>query len=506
MRDTLEIEFGPIALPEGGSLVIPVLAERGLGAEARRLDAATDGLLTRAMRASRFTGKREETLAIPVPAGLAVDRVLLVGAGKPERLEEPALAAVGGSLVAALDRSGEEQAAVLVEPFAAEGVPPIEPATQVALGARLRAYRFGRYKTRDKPEQLPSLARVTVMCAEPDVARRHFERLAPVAEGVHLARDLVTEPPNVLTPVGFAERCTALAAHGVAVEIFDAERIADIGMRTILAVAQGSAAPPRVVAMRHWGAANPEDAPVAFVGKGITFDSGGLSIKTAGSMEDMKWDMGGAAVVVGLMHALAKRRAPLNVVGLVGLAENMPSGTAQRPGDVVTSLSGQTIEVLNTDAEGRLVLADLLWYVQEVYKPRRLINLATLTGAVIVALGHEHAGLFTNDDDLASRLGAAGRAVGEQVWRLPLAEAYDKELNSEIADVKNISGSRDGGSIIAAQFLQRFVQAGVPWAHLDIAGVTWAKKDSALAPKGGTGFGVRLLDRYVADHLEPREG
>jgi leucyl aminopeptidase len=282
--------------------------------------------------------------------------------------------------------------------------------------------------------------------------------------------------------------------------VLDEKRLTELGMGALLGVAQGSVRPPRVVVMQYRGAAA-DVAPVAFIGKGVTFDTGGISIKPAGGMWDMKWDMAGAGVVIGLMRLLAARRARVNAVGLVGLVENMPSGNAQRPGDIVRSMSGQTIEVLNTDAEGRLVLADVLWYCQDRFKPKAMIDLATLTGAVIVALGHENAGLFANNDELAERLIAAGKAVGEHVWRLPLAETYDRAIDSDAADVKNIAGDRAAGSIIGAQFVQRFVN-NVPWAHLDIAGVAWSKKDAPTVPKGATAFGVRLLDRFVADYYE----
>ncbi len=314
-----------------------------------------------------------------------------------------------------------------------------------------------------------------------------------------LSRDLVSEPPNVLNPAEMAERCRALSELGVAVEVLGPQEMRRLGFGALLGVAQGSASEPRMVVMR-WNGGGGAGKPVAFVGKGVTFDTGGISIKPAGGMEDMKWDMAGAGTVVGLMAALAGRKAKADVVGLVGLVENMPSGTAQRPGDVVKSYSGQTIEVINTDAEGRLVLADVLWYCQQKFDPQFMVNLATLTGAIIVSLGHEYAGLFSNDDTLAERLAAAGKASGERLWRMPLDEAYDSQIKSEIADMKNVGG-RPGGSISAAQFIQRFVN-GKPWAHLDIAGTAWSSKDKPCVPKGATAFGVRLLDRLVAEYYE----
>jgi leucyl aminopeptidase len=323
---------------------------------------------------------------------------------------------------------------------------------------------------------------------------------------VYLARDLVSEPPNVLNPAEMAKRCEALTELGLQVEVLGPQEMERLGFGALLGVAQGSVNEPRMVVMRWNGGgsgkpvASASAKPVAFIGKGVTFDTGGISIKPAAGMEDMKWDMAGAGTVIGLMAALAARRAKVNAVGLVGLVENMPSGTAQRPGDVVKSYSGQTVEVINTDAEGRLVLADVLWYCQEKFDPRFMVDLATLTGAIIIGLGHEHAGLFSNDDALAQQLLEAGSATGEKVWRMPLAEAYDKQLKSEIADMKNVGG-RPAGSVTAAQFLQRFVN-GKPWAHLDIAGTAWSSKDAPCVPKGATAFGVRLLDRMVAAHFE----
>jgi leucyl aminopeptidase len=321
---------------------------------------------------------------------------------------------------------------------------------------------------------------------------------------VFLTRDLVSEPANVIYPETLAAEAGRLAELGVDVEILDEHKMRKLGMNALLAVGQGSARPPRVVVMQ-WNGANdsggPRSQPLAFVGKGVTFDTGGISIKPAAGMGDMKWDMAGSAVVIGLMRLLAARNAPVNAVGVVGLVENMPSGTAQRPGDIVTSMSGQTIEVLNTDAEGRLVLADALWYCQDRFKPRLIVDLATLTGAVIVALGHHRAGMFSNNDELAERLVQAGKAVGEQVWRLPLDESYDRDIDSDAADVKNIGGGRAAGSIIGAQFLQRFVNEA-PWAHLDIAGTAWSTKDAPTVPKGATAFGVRLLDQFVSQHYE----
>jgi leucyl aminopeptidase len=375
-------------------------------------------------------------------------------------------------------------------------------AASFALGMKLRAYRFDRYKSKkdDKAEKGDDdPVRVTIAVADVDAARAAGASLPAIAEGVTKARDLVNEPPNVLYPIEFARRASELATLGVEVEVLDRAQLDTIGMRALLAVGQGSRNESRVVIMR-WNGGRNGDKPVAFLGKGVTFDTGGISIKPAAGMEDMKGDMAGAACVVGLMHALAARKAKANVIGAIGIVENMPDGNAQRPGDIVTALSGTTVEIINTDAEGRLVLADLLWYIQSTYQPKFMIDLATLTGAIIVALAHEYAGMFSNNNELAERLQTAGVETGEKVWRLPLGPTYDKLIESKFADIKN-TGGRHGGSIAAAQFLQRFVN-DVPWAHLDIAGTAMGSPADEINQSWGAGWGVRLLDRLVRDHYE----
>ncbi len=366
----------------------------------------------------------------------------------------------------------------------------------------MRAWRFDKYRTKEAKDKKPTLAGLTLVTRAARTARTAYGRLGHIADGVFLTRDLVSEPANVIYPETLAARAKALTKLGVTVEVLTEARMRKLGMGALLGVGQGSSRDSRVVVMRWNGAPRgSKHAPVAFVGKGVTFDTGGISIKPAGGMEDMKWDMGGSGVVIGLMAVLAGRRAKVDAVGVVGLVENMPSATAQRPGDVVTSMSGQTIEVINTDAEGRLVLSDALWYCQTRFKPRIMVDLATLTGAIIVALGSYHAGMFANDDRLAERLTAAGKATGEHLWRMPLGERYDKDINSAIADMKNVGKAREAGSTAGAVFLQRFV-GKTTWAHLDIAGVTWSKSDSPTVPAGSTAFGVRLLDRLVADSYE----
>ena len=498
----MKISFASPKLPRSGALALGVLEGGALGTTAGNVDEATGGALSRAIESSRFTGKSNQTLVVNAPSGLAASRVVLVGLGKADGLDARAAQAVGGTVVATLEKSGDGAVAVAVDAVPDAPLDAARLAANIGYGAQLRGYRFDKYRTKEKADDKPSLKRLTVATAEHAQARAAFRPLGEVAEGVFLTRDLVSEPANVIFPTSLADRAEALTEHGVEVEILDEKRMAKLGMGALLGVAQGSVQPPRLVTMRWNGAPRAKDKqPIAFVGKGVTFDTGGISIKSAGGMEDMKWDMGGAGVVIGLMRALAGRKARVNAVGMIGLVENMPSATAQRPGDVVTSMSGQTVEVINTDAEGRLVLCDVFWYCQEKYRPSAIVDLATLTGSIVMALGHEHAGLFANDDTLADRLVSVGGAVGEPLWRMPLGDAYDRQIDSDIADMKNV-GAREAGSITAAQFLQRFIKEGTPWAHLDIAGVTWSKKHAPTVPKGGTGFGVRLLDRLVREHYE----
>ncbi|HEX3861942.1 MAG TPA: leucyl aminopeptidase [Stellaceae bacterium] len=497
----MQISFVEFALPKSGAVVVGAWEDRVLTDAARRLDEATGGAVARAVAAApRFHGKKNELIAIIGPPGLPVSRIVVAGLGKPEAVDARLLQDLGGNLVAHLNGAGESAAMFAIDLGDAAPVKAPDAVANLAYGAALRAYRFDKYRTTRKPEQKPSLATVAVAAAAPEAAKGAYRTFNAAAEAVAFTRDMVSEPANILYPESMAERAASLTEFGLSVEVIDVEGIRKLGMGALLGVGEGSARPSRVVVMQHRG--GPADsAPLGFIGKGVTFDTGGISIKPAAGMGEMKWDMAGAGTVIGLMRLLAARGAKVNAVGIVGLVENMPSGTAQRPGDIVTSMSGQTIEVLNTDAEGRLVLADILWYCQDRFKPRLMVDLATLTGAVIVALGHDHAGLFANDDELSDRLLAAGKAVGEHLWRLPLADAYDRAINSDAADVKNIAGDRAAGSIIGAQFLQRFVNK-VPWAHLDIAGVAWSKKDAPTVPKGATAFGVRLLNRFVEEYYE----
>jgi leucyl aminopeptidase len=498
----MKIAFAKPEQPTSGTYIVTVLDDRKLTPAAAALDKKTGGLVTRAMASSRFKGRKDDVLDIVAPKGLPVARVLLLGLGKTEQVDALRLQALGGNIVAQLNRIGESTAALPVENLSGAPMEAPEMAANIAFGARLRAYRFDKYRTREKEEQKPSLKALNLLVTDVAEARKAFASYDRVADAIYVTRDVVSEPPNVIYPEALADRCKRLSAFGVKVEVLDEKQMAKLGMGALLGVGQGSVRPPRTVVMQWNGAAKAKDKrPIAFCGKGVTFDTGGISIKPAAGMEDMKWDMAGAGTVIGLMEALAARRANVNAVGVVGLVENMPGGNAQRPSDIVRSMSGRTIEVLNTDAEGRLVLADICWYTQDRFKPKAMVDLATLTGAIIVALGHEYAGLFANNEELANRLLNAGKAVGEKLWRLPLGDPYDKDIDSDAADVKNIGSNRAAGSTIGAQFIQRFVN-DVPWAHLDIAGVAWSKKDAATVPKGATAFGVRLLDRLVADYYE----
>jgi leucyl aminopeptidase len=450
--------------------------------------------LAEGARAARFTGKAGQTFDGFVERDGTVVRVALVGAGNGGEVRPAALERAGAALAAKYLTSGETTLAL-----AASGLEPAELAS-VLLGLRLRAWRHDAYRTKLKDEQKVSLAEVVVFGAAKG-SEAVWEAEAALAEGVEFTRGLVTEPANVIYPESFVARCLErFKGTGAELSFLGEDEMRKLGMGALLGVSQGSPRAPRLLAIR-WSGGRKGGKPTVFVGKGVTFDTGGISIKPAAGMEDMKWDMGGAGAVAGAMLSLALRHAKANVIGICGLVENMPDGHAQRPGDVVTTMSGQTVEVINTDAEGRLVLCDALTWAQKEFKPAALVDIATLTGAMIISLGHEHGGIFSNDDALAEDLLAAGKASGDKLWRFPLSPAYDKLIDSPIADMKNV-GPRWGGSITAAQYLQRFVDDGTPWAHLDIAGMVWADKPGATWDKGATGFGVRLIDRYVRDKLE----
>jgi leucyl aminopeptidase len=490
----IKVSFAP-SRPSGAyALAVPVRSEENIAERFGGLDEAARTLLARAADAQRFEREAGAVAEAFASEGDTVRRLLAVGLGGERDL--PGLyEKAGGALTARLLTSGETK---LVVDVSGSGL-SAEDAARLAYGAAARSWRHDLYRTKLGRKQKPTLEELVMVGA--DGAEAAWTHLAAVLEGLDLTRKLVTEPANVIYPESFIARAReALEALGVEFEVLDEKAMAKLGMGALLGVGQGSVRPPRLLAMR-WNGGAAGKAPVVFIGKGITFDTGGISIKPALGMEAMKWDMGGAGAVTGLMKALATRKAKANVVCVCALAENMPDGNAQRPGDVVTSMSGQTIEVINTDAEGRLVLADAMTWAQRAYKPEVMVDLATLTGAMIIALGHEHGGMFANDDGLAAGLDAAGKATGDKLWRMPMNDDYNKIMDSQIADMRN-SASREGGSITAACFLGRFVEEGVKWAHLDIAGMVWSDKAGSLYDKGATGYGVALLDRYVTDNHE----
>ena len=500
MSDAVKVGFVPFSAASRGVLVVFCDDSLKLGAAARKVLGSAADLVARVAAANRFKGKNGSTLDILAPHEIKASRLIVVGIGKLSAITQQDFLKLGGMIAGKL-HAGTEAVTIIAD--LPEGVMKPEQAAAIGAGMRLRVYTFDRYKTKKKDGDEGSMrADVSIAVGDVGAARKTFAPDSHIVDGVIMARELVNEPPNVLYPVEFARRASQLRKLGVDVDVLDVKAMTKLGMGALLGVSQGSTQPGRTVIMR-WNGGKRGDAPVAFIGKGVCFDTGGISIKSAGGMEDMKGDMGGAACVVGLMHALAARKAKVNVVGAIGVVENMPDGNAQRPGDIVTSMSGQTIEIINTDAEGRLVLADVLWYVAKKFKPKFMVDLATLTGAIMVALGTEYAGMFSNNDELAERLSKVGTDTGERVWRMPLGPEYDKQIDSQFADMKN-TGGRHGGSITAAQFLQRFVD-GTPWAHLDIAGTAMGAPKTEINHSWGSGYGVRLLDRLVADYYEAKK-
>jgi leucyl aminopeptidase len=498
MSGAVKIAFGSLSAPKGSALVVFVGADMKPAAAVTAQFGDLEPLIRAAAKASNFRGAQRTALDILAPAGLDASRLVVVGVAPGKDNAPLDFVMLGGFVFGKV--TGAHKVEVGFE--APAGTWDGAAAVDFALGLRLRGYRFDKYKTRKKePEDENGQAPEIVIGSGHAASARaaSHERFA-VAEGIELARNLVNEPPNVLFPAELADRAKALDKLGVEVNVLDEKAMGKLGMNALLGVGRGSSRDSRLVTMRWNGARSKRAKPIVIVGKGVCFDSGGISIKPSAGMEDMKGDMGGAACAVGLLHALATRKAKAHVIGVIGLVENMPDGDAIRPGDILTSMSGQTIEVVNTDAEGRLVLADALWYAQETFSPRAIIDLATLTGAIIVALGQELAGLFSNNDELAQRLIAAGDATGEKVWRMPLGQAYDKLIDSKFADMKN-TGGRHGGSITAAQFLQRFIK-DTPWAHLDVAGTAMGSPSSDINPSWGSGWGVRLLNRLIADSYE----
>lgn len=484
----MDVRFSAFGKTKDGVLVVGATQGAKLLPQAAAADRASRGALSAAAKRSRFTGAKGQVLDVVGAKG----RIAVVGLGKADVIDALVGEAVGGAVAARYLTSGESRLIFALDVS-------LEVATQAALAAVLRSYRFDKYRTKLKADQKPSLKTIELQSKDPAQAKQLWKACEAAIAGVIFTRDLVTEPANVIYPESFVERCKDMEDLGVTVEVLGEKEMTKLGMGSLLGVGQGSAKESQLLVLQWKGGG--DEAPIALVGKGVTFDTGGISLKPGDGMWDMKWDMGGAGAVAGAMRALATRKAKANVVGIMGLVENMPDGDAQRPGDVVTSMSGQTIEVWNTDAEGRLVLADALWYTQDRFKPRYIVDLATLTGAIMISLGLDHGGLFSNDDELSASLLAAGTAVGEPLWRMPLVESLDRAIDSACADMKNITGNRYGGSISAAMFLQRFVN-GAKWAHLDIAGVAWSGKAKTTHGEGATGFGVRLLDRFIKDVAE----
>ncbi len=481
----ITIGFSTERNADAHALVIPV-AKGGL--DALDLPLAQADLVKKTAGQLKFSGGTGALAGTYVTEGESLIYVLLVGTGDGE---ESDLTTAGGKAFTRINGQNATKADVLAGSLTGAG------AAHFANGALLRSWKIDKYKTKDAAAI--ALETLTMVGASSD-AEAAWPALQAVTMGVDLTRELVSEPANVIYPESFVERCAHLADMGVKIRVLDDKQMADLGMGALLGVAQGSRKPARMLIM-EWMGGEEGKKPLVLVGKGVTFDTGGISIKAAAGMEDMKWDMGGAGAVAGAMKALAGRKAKANVIGVCGLVENMPDGNAQRPGDIVTSMAGKTIEVINTDAEGRLVLCDAITWAQKEYDPEYLIDFATLTGAIIISLGHEYAGLFSNDDGLSDMLNTSGKASGDKVWRMPIGAPYDKLIDSPIADMKNV-GPRDGGSITAAQFIKRFVNTGVKWAHVDIAGMVWSAKAEDLWEKGATGYGVRLINQLVADHFE----
>ena len=493
-KQFIKINSAALADVESGDVVI--LTDQSWNIAPEAFDALGGNLITlieKAATITDFKGKKYTTLTLIAPEGLRAERLFVVGVGSDDEREKLDIVKLGGVIQGLLS---SDRAASIIALFPDKALSGAQIA-DLNLGLRLRAYSFEQYKTKKDDDKPKGVYHVSIHSHEASSAKKAIKQSDAIAEGVELARTLVNEPPNILHPEEFSDRAASLSKLGVTIDVLDEKALKKIGMRALLAVGQGSQFESRVVVMR-WNGASEDEKPVAIVGKGVTFDTGGISIKPADKMEDMKGDMAGAACVVGLMHTLASRKAKANVIGIIGLVENMPDGKAQRPGDIVTSLSGQTIEIINTDAEGRLVLGDLLTYVQNEYAPTHIVNLATLTGAILVALGQEHAGLFSNSDDLSNALTKAGTTTGETVWRMPMGDPYDKLIDSKFADMKN-TGGRFGGSITAAQFLHRFIKDKTPWAHLDIAGVGMASPESDICKSWGSGWGVRMLNQWIDD-------
>jgi leucyl aminopeptidase len=497
LETVLNIEFvkPDTATDEAAALVVTAFEDGKFLPAAQAVDSELSDTIRHAIGLGRFKGRLGECLSLFSPRGICANWVLVVGAGDGDAWDARSAELWAAHAYNAVKTSGADTLLLQLSGSSSD------IAAHAAFGVRLAAYRFDRYRTREKAESKPSITSVKIATDDPEAAAAAFERLAGLADAICFVRDLVSEPANVLYPAEFARRVKGLCRFGLNVEILGRTALERLGMGALLGVGQGSTRESQLAIIEWQGARDPAAPPIAFIGKGVCFDTGGVNLKRSEHMEEMIIDMSGAAAVAGAMYALAARKAKVNAVGILGLVENMPDGNAQRPGDVVTTMSGQTVEVINTDAEGRLVLADALWYCQSRFRPKLIVDLATLTGVIMTALGGEFAGLFSNDDALANNLLAAASRTNDLLWRLPLHEQYEKALESRLADMRNV-GDRYAGAITAALFLKRFVN-DVPWAHLDVGMTVWKTKSTVpTIPDGATGFGVRLLDRLVSDFYE----
>lgn len=504
---TISVNFVNSEADKADSVVVGIYTDNRLSPSAERFDKNLGSMLSSHLQnQKKFSGKEGQSLVMPLAADNGYNRIVLIGLGDPEKLDKLSAQTIGGKTYIALNNAGSGDVSIFIDDdLARKEISSEEMTANIGYGFKLRSYKFDRYKTENKENDKTEIKQINLVTDSYKGAKKIYNDLGCIAEGVFLARDLVNEPPNTLYPESFAQIIKdELKPLGVDVEVIDEKKMQKLSMEAILSVGKGSERQPRMVIMR-WNGSNKESQPLAFIGKGVTFDTGGISIKPAANLDEMKLDMGGAAAVTGLIKSLALRKAKVNVVGVVGLAENMLSHNSYRPGDIIGSLSGKTIEVLNTDAEGRLVLADALTYAQRTYKPRLIIDLATLTGAMMVALGYDYCGTFVNDDKMWGELENASATSGENLWRMPLDEVFRKAMTSTIADLRNLSTmGRFAGACTAAGFLERFIEDETPWAHMDIAGTAWIKSEKPTVTKPGTGFGVRILNDFIASNYEDK--
>ena len=493
----MKINFNSKFSNDKGTLLFVCVKGKPLHRYLIDLDKKHSSYVSRSMKVVSFNYKDNNYLDLILPKGSRADRIILIGMEEKNSSNDLDIGKLGSNITSILNTNKIKEISLVLEEKNFNAI----QIAMILYGISLNTYRFNKYFSDKKKIRANFIEKINVYCKDHNKINKEWKRFNAIKEGVFLTRDLVSEPSNNLTPLLLSKEAIKLRKVGLKVEQLDEKKLKELKMGALLGVAQGSANKPYVVTLEWRGNKTKKEMDYTFVGKGVTFDTGGISIKPSGGMEEMKYDMGGSAVVLGLMKTLALRKTKANVSGVVGLVENMPSGTAQRPGDVVKSMSGQTIEVINTDAEGRLVLADILWYAQKKFKPTKIVDLATLTGAIIVSIGQEKAGMFSNNTNFADEVTKLGVKVGEEVWNMPVDDSYEKDISSDIADMKNVGSGRGAGSTAGAIFLKRFIK-NTTWMHLDIAGVTWAKADRPMTPKGGSGFGVRLLDELVFSNFK----